>query len=768
MIKLPALWRSGHDTNWDGSGGGGGTTPGSAWSGAGIGITRVAGNLSQACDPSCRGSSVVHPRLLHNSVPRPEILGGSGFFRAKLCELDEIEVLPPPLPPPPFFFHGSSTNSLVSSRNSHTSMGNKSSSTRVPVISYRSSGISEKQDGASVQSKKLEPLKLPITTMAEKSTQTFSTKNVALDTSSLVSTNFGKPATLRGGSSSPGPGPGWYSPKSQPSSPAFSMGSRLGDGKRSHSPGPGAHYVKRRPDGPGYTMSPRFRDAAKDRSPGPGQHNLPGTFGGPAYTMAPRFNSPPRAHSPKPFASSLSVLGKGAGPMRETNTSWTKTAVEGSLNAHANVPGHGVYSSYRPEHLPKKKKEKKKEVGYFIVKVNPKGPAYKITKTGTFLMPEPDDPAFNPERGESGRRDSGNLDRRGSRSRRRSSLSPRRPSGPPQPDPTPGPGEHQDAEFQTNGPWITIKSRIPLRPKENFPGPGTYDVVSRPSSPSFSLGTRRFVPEDKTENPGPGAYRIIGKPHGPHFSITGKPRDSSPRSRSPGPGAYKYENGTIGYGLPAFTITGKATSPRESDVPGPGTYSVRLPRGPAFTMQSRQSSPRTPNFPSPGSYSPQHRMREELSDTPGPGSYTSRSSMDGPSFSMHGRLSSPASSTSRSSSPGPGAYTISSRPTSPSFTMYGPVKKSNEWNDFPGSGAYCPKLGRVSPEFSIRGKLPVQQRSRRSSFSIRGKISREERPRFPGQGAYNVKSGRSSPSFSNPGKIYCEERPRSPRLLRKI
>ncbi|EFJ04497.1 hypothetical protein SELMODRAFT_432360 [Selaginella moellendorffii] len=231
---------------------------------------------------------------------------------------------------------------------------------------------------------------------------------------------------------------------------------------------------------------------------------------------------------------------------------------------------------------------------------------------------------------------------------------------------TPGPGEHQDAEFQTNGPWITIKSRIPLRPKENFPGPGTYDVLSRPSSPSFSLGARHFVPEDKTENPWPGASQS------PASTETRHPAREVP---VPEPTSTRMEPSALVYQL-SPSLARRRLHEKAIFQATPRLLHIEIFHGRSYAQRTSPSltiyglvkkNNEWNDFPletRPGKVPVQKTSR-----SPGQGAYNVESGRSSPSFSIRGKIS-----RERPHSPGPGAYFLPKTNQAPAFSLYGRIR----------------------------------------------------------------------------------------------
>ncbi|EFJ04496.1 hypothetical protein SELMODRAFT_432358 [Selaginella moellendorffii] len=333
------------------------------------------------------------------------------------------------------------------------------------------------------------------------------TKNIALDTSSLVSTNFGKLATLRGGSSLLGLGLGWYSLKSQPSSPAFSMGSWLADGKRSHSPGPGAQNVKRRPDCPAYPISPRFRDAGKDWSPGPGQHNLPGTFGGPAYIMAWRERG---------------VRKKGLWQSRQERFQLQEKI---QFISKAAVESSTIRSNSGTRKIPRRRVSNKRSLKNYQVEdsITSKGELSRTRSLQRCVEAELATPLSRRTKQKIQGQERGKV------------TSPRQSD-------VPGPGTY--SLRLPRGQTMQSRQSSPRTP--NSPGPGSYSPQCRSSSPSFSM--REKLP--KLSGRDSPSYTSRSSMDGPSFSMHGRlssPASSTSRSSSPGPGAY--------------TISSRPTSP---------------------------------------------------------------------------------------------------------------------------------------------------------------------------------------------------------------
>lgn len=91
-----------------------------------------------------------------------------------------------------------------------------------------------------------------------------------------------------------------------------------------------------------------------------------------------------------------------------------------------------------------------------------------------------------------------------------------------------------------------------------FPGPGAYNLTHlKPGGPSFSMGSRASLRKVRTErsySPGPGSYDVCTKNSGPSFSIAPKVRPPvSQQDLNPGPGTYSDLSNAFGRGL-SFSI----------------------------------------------------------------------------------------------------------------------------------------------------------------------------------------------------------------------
>jgi|LauGreDrversion4_2_1035121.scaffolds.fasta_scaffold222718_2 hypothetical protein len=122
---------------------------------------------------------------------------------------------------------------------------------------------------------------------------------------------------------------------------------------------------------------------------------------------------------------------------------------------------------------------------------------------------------------------------------------------------TPGPGQYQYKEYVgKDGPKITMSSRPQTSlVKSSDPGPGHYNsnLVSRPTTPSYKIGTAKRDGGFKFmyDMPGPGQYsptdNISKRPKSPYWSMgTGKRGGLYTSESGPGPGNYNVAKGVGG------------------------------------------------------------------------------------------------------------------------------------------------------------------------------------------------------------------------------
>lgn len=144
---------------------------------------------------------------------------------------------------------------------------------------------------------------------------------------------------------------------------------------------------------------------------------------------------------------------------------------------------------------------------------------------------------------------------------------------------------------------------------------------------------------------------------------------------SPGPGQYNPKLSTI-ENLPSYKIgsSKKNTDLPPSPVPGPGSYPTRTTlEGPKWAFGNDSRS----------------KIRPVTS--PGPGAYQPAVSTDSKGFSMAPRR--PATSHNSKENPGPGSYTPNSKDRTTMYSL-GKSQRSKMGSslDNPGPGAYSPEI----------------------------------------------------------------------------
>lgn len=149
----------------------------------------------------------------------------------------------------------------------------------------------------------------------------------------------------------------------------------------------------------------------------------------------------------------------------------------------------------------------------------------------------------------------------------------------------PGPGAYETIPVEKLQ-GVTISQKFKVKNQlEDIPGPGTYDVTqSRPDTPSYTLGARRYIPDPRSEVPGPGTYSSPGKKNSfwnqiedlgtrnPAHTMGARNPHIKEKMNNPGPGTYVSIE-LIRPSTPSYSFSGRpvATSPQE-EVPGPGAY----------------------------------------------------------------------------------------------------------------------------------------------------------------------------------------------------
>lgn len=166
-------------------------------------------------------------------------------------------------------------------------------------------------------------------------------------------------------------------------------------------------------------------------------------------------------------------------------------------------------------------------------------------------------------------------------------------------------------------------------------------------SPKYSVGKAvklKFVTNDL---PGPGNYNFIPPKSGPAWKLGSEGKDHLNYSKTPGPGNYFHDSKD---NSPSFTMKSRYESKKRENSPGPGAYSpsqtekrLKISVGISEKMPFRPSI-----FPGPGSYTPsikslrklgsfsktERKLMETLNTSPGVGSYETKSTLDGPKFSL--------------------------------------------------------------------------------------------------------------------------------------
>jgi hypothetical protein len=311
----------------------------------------------------------------------------------------------------------------------------------------------------------------------------------------------------------------------------------------------------------------------------------------------------------------------------------------------------------------------------------------------------------------------------------------------------PGPGRYNPTKMNlTHEPhWkIGTTKRNPFNVKEQFPGPGTYNIPLEVSvGPKYTMSTKAGLKEgkDKIDFPGPATYKPMYRSQSCFYTF-GHKNKLRERDKTPGPGNYnlRKEKDLV---IPSY-LFGKEkredeTVKNKKSVPGPGKYEYTkdhiLLRNPNYSF-GHMKKIRSYNTisPGPGAY----RFKEFMGkdglkktmgikynyrqfdgvNTPGPGHYKESKTDDylprapmmkiGKSKRSNQLLSNPTNQ-----NPGPGQYNDDKtikyvKIKYPSWKIGSSKRKSLSQNDksVPGVGNYTISgtFGKYSPHYSMRIK----------------------------------------------------------------
>mmetsp|Transcript_19789 Transcript_19789/g.31589 ORF Transcript_19789/g.31589 Transcript_19789/m.31589 type:complete len:240 (+) Transcript_19789:79-798(+) len=178
-----------------------------------------------------------------------------------------------------------------------------------------------------------------------------------------------------------------------------------------------------------------------------------------------------------------------------------------------------------------------------------------------------------------------------------------------------------------------VRSVLPEQLENHTPGPGQYGGQSDPSHLYRKSGTAIFGTSGRDERsktgPGPGAYgmRDIGRgmaEHGPKYTLALKtPRQQNLPTDGPGPGAYGGGSPPFAAGAPSYSMASPRIKRVDEGHPGPANY-VSGNKEILFLRSTK------PGF----GFGSSDRMSPRKMGTPGPGQYSTRSTLGGPKHSL--------------------------------------------------------------------------------------------------------------------------------------
>ncbi|KAH0577217.1 SHIPPO 1-like protein [Spironucleus salmonicida] len=218
--------------------------------------------------------------------------------------------------------------------------------------------------------------------------------------------------------------------------------------------------------------------------------------------------------------------------------------------------------------------------------------------------------------------------------------------------PESGPGFAYDPKLQKSNIGTTLAGRTTTGGNKNdVPGPGTYSINTRSSSPSHSLASRTVdMSQRPTHDVGPGAYesperafKYTQKGYG-GSSLAGRTTDAfSKGNANPGPGTYGIPSQFNRNGA-GSSLAGRTATMQVNNNPGPNTYSIS-PKKPttAPSLAGRTFKPGVQDW----------EIRKKM-DAPSPDTYNLNGSNRGKQISMSGRTQ----LNTRNDNPGPGTYSL--------------------------------------------------------------------------------------------------------------
>jgi hypothetical protein len=182
---------------------------------------------------------------------------------------------------------------------------------------------------------------------------------------------------------------------------------------------------------------------------------------------------------------------------------------------------------------------------------------------------------------------------------------------------SPGPGGYLIREPLANGVKFPLAKRRPLFDSEETPAPGSYSIVScfdNKKSYSFSPKLSKSVPK----YPGPGAYQVKEVVVNAARPVIGKEKRkdnffNEELAALPGPGRYNFRV-TLAEG-PRWKF-GSETSRKKQDIvdtPGPGSYEIPDTKSKVvFKFPSGRKNEKYSAAPGPGYYNVQGNLRYSL------------------------------------------------------------------------------------------------------------------------------------------------------------
>ena len=294
---------------------------------------------------------------------------------------------------------------------------------------------------------------------------------------------------------------------------------------------------------------------------------------------------------------------------------------------------------------------------------------------------------------------------------------------------TPGAGTY-DVLTHPDSPKYTMQGRPIQKIEEVTPGPASYnqetnDFINKTKSPSYKFGTDSKSKSNENLNPAGADYNVEPRKSGPEWKFGTETREKIEIKDQPGPADYNPRDASPSSRANVFGTGQRSELSKVKDTPGPGHYELDLKEKGVewkFSTEKREK-PQNETKPGPADYNPREVSPSRIApvfgtsertplykseETPAPGTYDLKGMPEGLKYTIQAR----PREIQTDPTPAPNTYNqekndFTRKDHSPSYRFGNEPREKVLKNNNPSPGDYDVELKGSDPEwkFSQEPKL---------------------------------------------------------------